>query len=133
MTAKPADYLRNAGSDPRQIAIDGKTPRGSKEDAEGKAEQVPCAFCVALEPSVGPVASRGKGMEIPDAPRLLNKMDLTGKGVSGDAIFRQKTITSKIVDKGGDDVFPVKRNQKGLLEEIQGSVYKPCAFMLCFL
>ncbi len=31
-------------SDPRQIAIDGKTLRGGK-DAEGKAEHVPCAFC----------------------------------------------------------------------------------------
>ena len=74
---------------------------------------------------MGTVASRGKGMEIPDAPRLLDKMDLTGKRVTGDAIFRQKTITSKIVDKGGDDVLPVKRNWKDLLEEIRTAFSGP--------
>jgi hypothetical protein len=109
---------------PRQIAIDGKTLRGSK-DAAGRAEHVLSAFCSALEQSVGHVSSRGKGMEIPDALRLLDKIDLTGKVMTGDAIFCQKTITSKIVAKGGDYVLPVKRNQKDLLEEIETAFREP--------
>ena len=60
------------------------------------------AFCVALDQSVSPVPSRGKGMEIPDALRLIDQLDLTGKIVTGDALFCQKTITSKVVGKGGD-------------------------------
>ncbi len=55
--------------------------RGSK-DADGKAEHVLSAFCVALDQSVGPVSSRGKGREIPDALRLIDQLDLTGKIVA---------------------------------------------------
>ena len=83
------------------------------------------AFCSALEQSVGHVSSRGNGMEIPDALRLLDKIDLAGKVISGDAIFCQKTIASKIVAKGGDYVLPVKRNQKALLEEIETAFREP--------
>lgn len=109
---------------PCQISIDGKTLRGSK-DSNGRAEHVLSAFCSALEQSVGHVSSRGRGMEIPDALRLLDKIDLAGKVMTGDAIFCQKTITSKIVAKGGDYVFPVKRNQKALLEEIETAFREP--------
>ena len=113
-----------ADLDPRQIAIDGKTLRGSK-DAEGRAEHVLSAFCVLLEQSLGHASSRGKGLEIPDALRLLDKLNLTGKVVSRDAIFCQKTIASKITDKGGDYLLPVKRNQKDLLEEIETAFLDP--------
>jgi len=109
---------------PRQIAIDGKTLRGSK-DSNGRAEHVLSAFCSALEQSVGHVSSRGKGLEIPDALRLLDKIDLIGRVLTGDAIFCQKTITSKIVAKGGEYVLPVKRNQKDLLEEIETAFREP--------
>lgn len=122
-TVPPSDAEEDATC-LRQIAIDGKTLRGSK-DADGKAEHVLSAFCVALEQSVGHVSSRGKGLEIPDALRLLAEIDLTGKVVTGDAIFCQKTITSKISEKGGDYVFPVKRNQKDLLEEIETAFSEP--------
>jgi hypothetical protein len=95
------------------------------EDANGRAEHVLSAFCSALEQSVGHVSSRGKGMEIPDALRLLAKIDLTGKIITGDAVFCRKIITSEIVAKGGDDVFPVKRNQWALLEEIKTVFREP--------
>lgn len=108
----------------RQLSIDGKTLRGSK-DADGKAEHVLSAFCAALGQSLGHSSSRGKGMEIPDAMRLLEKINLEGLIVTGDAIFCQKTITSRIVEKGGDYVLPVKRNQKNLHEEIATAFNEP--------
>ena len=107
-----------------QIAIDGKTLRGSK-DNEGKAEHVLSAFCAALEQSVGHTSSRGKGREIPDALRLLETIDLEGMVVTGDAIFCQKSITSRIVEKNGDYLFPVKGNQKDLREEIETACREP--------
>ncbi|WP_419737770.1 ISAs1 family transposase [Ruegeria sp.] len=107
-----------------QIAIDGKTLRGSK-DAAGKAEHVLSGFCATLEQSVGHTSSRGKGMEIPDALRLLNQIDLAGQIVTGDAIFCQKTVTSKVVERGGDYVFPVKNNQKDLRGEIETAFKTP--------
>jgi len=58
------------GVDPemaRHVAIDGKTMRGTK-DAGGRAVHVLSAFRPALEQCLGHESSRGKGMEIPDAP-----------------------------------------------------------------
>ena len=106
------------------IAIDGKTLRGSK-DENGDAEHCLSAFAHALHKVLGHTASRGKGMEIPDALALLDKIDLTDKVVTGDAMFCQKSITEKIVEGGGDYVLPVKGNQKNLLEDIQTAFETP--------
>ena len=108
----------------RHISIDGKTLRASKND-EGDAEHVLSAFCAALGQCAGHVSSRGKGKEIPDALRLLDSLDLEGKIITGDAIFCQKSITSRIVDKGGDYVLTVKKNQENLHEEIETAFKKP--------
>lgn len=108
----------------RHIALDGKTLRASK-DGEARAEHVLSAFCAALEQSAGHTSSRGKGREIPDALRLIETMDLEGLVVTGDAIFCQKTIASRIVEKGGDFLLPVKRNQKDLCEEIETAFQEP--------
>jgi Transposase DDE domain len=93
------------GKDQRHIAIDGKTMRASK-DGEGNATHVLAAFCVGLQSILGNEASRGKGMEIPDALKLLDRLDLKGRIVTGDAMFCQKSIVAKIVEKGGDYVLP---------------------------
>jgi len=63
------------------------------------------------EDDAGHESSRGKGMEIPDALNLIDRLDLQGMIVTGDAIFRRKSITSRIVGKGGDCVIPVKGNR----------------------
>ena len=66
--AKPDD---EAAPDDSQIAIDGKTLRGSK-DAEGKAEHVLSAFCAWLEQPVGHTSSRIKEKEIPDTNKHMS-------------------------------------------------------------
>ena len=95
--AKPDD---ESALDDSQIAVDGKTLRGSK-DAEGKVEHVLSAFCARLEQSVGHTSSRGKGKEIPDALELTQTPDLTDKIITGDAIICQREIVSKITEKSG--------------------------------
>jgi predicted transposase YbfD/YdcC len=118
------------GGNARHIAIDGKTMRASK-DSEGKAEHVLSAFCGGLQTVLGHEASRGKGLEIPDALKLLERLALKGKIVTGDAIFCQKSIAAKIVERGGDYVFPVKDNQKTLRQDhrngFQRAGFSPCA------
>ena len=108
----------------RHIAIDGTTMLASK-DGEGRAVHCVSAFCLALQQVVDHTASRGKGMEIPDALKLLGRIDRKDKIVTGDALFCQKAIAEKIVERGGDDVVPVKKNQKTLLDEIQTAFDKP--------
>ena len=112
------------GGDQRHIAIDGKTMRASK-DGDGHATHVLSAFCAGLQSILGNEASRGKGMEIPDALKLLDQLDLKGKIVTGDAMFCQKSIVAKIAEKGGGYVFPVKDNQKNLRENIATAFNEP--------
>ena len=100
-------------SDDRHIAIDGKTLRASK-DGDGRAEHVLSAFCGGLQTILSHEASRGKGLEIPDALKLLARLDLRDRIVTGDAIFCQRAIAQTVVDAGGDYLLPVKNNQKTL-------------------
>ena len=81
------------GGDQRHITIDGKTMRASK-DGDGNATHVLSAFCAGLQSILGNEASRGKGMEIPDALKLLDRLDLKGRIVTGDAMFCQKSIVT---------------------------------------
>ena len=101
-----------------------QTMRASK-DGDGNATHVLSAFCAGLQSILGNEASRGKGMEIPDALKLLDRLDLKGRIVTGDAMFCQKSIVAKIVEKGGDYVLPVKDNQKNLRENIQTAFDEP--------
>lgn len=112
------------GEETRHIAFDGKTMRASK-DENGKAVHCLSAFCCGIREVLGQTASRGKGMEIPDAMKLLAKLDLKGKVITGDAIFCQKKICKTIVDGGGDYVFAVKDNQKNLREDIETAFNEP--------
>lgn len=112
------------GTSARHIAIDGKTMRASK-NSEGRAEHVLSAFCGGLQTVLGHQASRGKGLEIPDALKLLERLDLTGKIVTGDAIFCQKSIVTRIIARGGDYIFPVKDNQKTLRQDIETAFNEP--------
>jgi predicted transposase YbfD/YdcC len=116
--------LANEVGDARHIAIDGKTMCATKDD-KGNAAHVLSAFCCHLQNVVGTKASHSKGMEIPDALKLLDELDLTDKIITGDAMFCQKKLTEKIVAKGGDYLFPVKKNQKNLLENIETAFKTP--------
>ncbi|MGJ0531952.1 ISAs1 family transposase [Methylocystis sp.] len=99
------------GANERHIAIDSKAMRANM-NGDGQATHVLSAFCVSLQSILGHEASRGKGMEIPDALKLLDQLDLSGKIVTGDAMCCQKSIVEKIAEKGGGCVFPVKDIQK---------------------
>ena len=114
----------DTGRDDRHISIDGKTMRATKNE-KGNAAHVLSAFCTGIEKIIGTKASHSKGMEIPDALKLLEKLDLTDKIVTGDAMFCQHHITDLIVEKGGDYVFPVKKNQKSLHENIETAFKQP--------
>ena len=112
------------GGDMRQISIDGKTMRAT-HNGETKATHCVAAFCHGVQQVINHTASDSKGMEIPDALALLDRLELKERVVTGDALFCQKSIAAKIVEKGGDYVLPVKDNQKTLREEIQTAFDMP--------
>jgi predicted transposase YbfD/YdcC len=106
-----------------QIAIDGKTLRGSG-GAGLKSLHLVSAWATQAQLSLGQVAVDGKSNEIAAIPRLLELLDLHGALVTIDAIGCQKAIAKKIVAGGGDYVLVVKANQGQLLTDIQETVAK---------
>lgn len=101
-----------------QIAIDGKTLRGSAS-GELKALHLVSAWATANSLSLGQVAVDEKSNEITALPKLLEMLDVHGALVTIDAMGCQKEIAAKIVDGGGDYVLTVKDNQPKLLDDIQ--------------
>jgi predicted transposase YbfD/YdcC len=107
-----------AGLDVRQIAIDGKTLRGSATSKLGPLQLV-SAWATEQQLSLAQVAVEEGSNEIPAIPRLLEVLDLHGALVSLDAAGCHQAIAQKILDRGGDYVLVVKDNQPKLLAAIQ--------------
>jgi len=56
---------------------------------------------------------------------LLDRIELDGMIVTGDALFCQKSVIDKIIAGGGDFVLPVKDNQKHPRENIKTAFNEP--------
>ena len=102
---------------PGQMAIDGKTIRGSADGTQRPAHIV-SAFSTDLGIVFGQERVDEKSNEITAIPELLDALYVKGFLVSIDAMGCQKEIARKIVDKGGDYLLMVKGNQPGLLAQV---------------
>lgn len=101
-----------------QIAVDGKTIRGSA-DGEYLAAHIVSAFLTDLGIAFGQEKVAAKTNEITAIPELLEALYLKGYLVSIDAMGCQKDIAAKIVEKEGDYLLAVKGNQPALLQAIE--------------
>ena len=103
-----------------QIAIDGKSLRGSADASSGLAPlHLVSAWATKQHLSLGQVLVEPGSNEITAIPKLLELLDLNGALVSLDAMGCQKDIARRIVEGGGDYILTVKGNQPELLEDIQ--------------
>ena len=102
-----------------EIALDGKTLRGTIPLGQTRGVHLLAAYL----PGEGLVLMQVEVMshenEITAAPQVLNRLDLQGKIVTGDALLTQRKLAQQIGEAGGDYVFPVKDNQPQLLHDIQ--------------
>src|SRR5258708_25117303 len=111
----------------KQIAIDGKTLRGSAAAAKGVGPlHIVSAGATENHLALGKVAVDGKSNEITAIPQLLELLDLHGALVTIDAMGCQKAIARKIIDGGGDYVLTVKDNQEHLLADIRQALMDAC-------
>jgi predicted transposase YbfD/YdcC len=106
-----------------QIAIDGKTLRGSGVGGR-QALHIISAWATANSLSLGQLAVDEKSNEIPAITKLLELLNVHDALVTIDAMGCQKEIAAKIVELGGDYVLPVKDNQPTLLADIQACFAK---------
>ena len=103
-----------------QIAVDGKTIRGSADGARRPAHIV-SAFSTDLCIAFGQERVEQKSNEITAIPELLKALYINGFLISIDAMGCQKEIARKIVAKGGDYLLMVNGNQPGLLESVSAT------------
>lgn len=114
------DYLSGKKFFGQQVllAIDGKVLRGTLDDQQKGtyllAAYLPKEGLVLME-----MALEGKGCEIPAAPQVLQRVDLRGKVVMGDALHTQRPVSIQIVEAGGEYIWYAKSNQPQLEEDIR--------------
>lgn len=109
-----------AAAPPGQIAVDGKTIRGSADGARRPAHIV-SAFSTDLGIAFGQERVEQKSNEITAIPELLEALYINGFLISIDAMGCQKEIARKIVAKGGDYLLMVKGNQPALLDNVSAA------------
>lgn len=97
-----------------QVSVDGKELLNSQGAAVVSAYSVRTGRWLGSEP----VAESSN--EIPAAQHLLRRLDLDGSLVTADALHTQ-TETGRIIvqEKGGDYLFTVKGNQKGVANNVR--------------
>ena len=102
------------------VAIDGKTVRGSKQDADGTgALHLVQAWAHEAGLVLAQRAVDTKSNEITAIPALLDMLALEGAIVTIDAMGTQKQIAAKIVSKKADYVLALKGNQATLEEGVE--------------
>lgn len=97
-----------------QVSVDGK------ELLNSQGLQIVSAYSVSDGRWLGSEAVAEKSNEIPATQQLLRRIDLEGSLVTADALHTQtKTAQIIVQDQGGEFLFTVKGNQKGVCENVQ--------------
>jgi hypothetical protein len=81
------------------LAVDGKTLRGIHGEAIAGVHLV-AAFAHATGVVVDQQATEGKGQELEAVRALLERLDVRGHVVTGDALLAQRDLSAAIVKKG---------------------------------
>jgi predicted transposase YbfD/YdcC len=101
----------------KQVAIDGKTMRGSR-GPQGTAAHVVSAFATANGITLGQRQVDEKSNEITAIPELLKILDIAGALVTIDAMGCQTKIADQVRAGGADYLLAVKENQPTLYADI---------------
>ena len=64
------------------------------------------------------VRGDGKESELGLASGLLSQLDLTGKVITGDALYAQRGLSLRVLEQGGDYFWTLKDNQPGVKEAV---------------
>lgn len=95
------------------ICVDGKSERGTVQE-NGRNPDIVSAYSFNTGITLATEARQEKSNEITAVPLLLDKIDISGKVVTADAMSMQKDIIDRIISKGGDFLIELKANQRSL-------------------
>lgn len=99
------------------ISLDGKAQRGSK-DGETPGQHLVAAYVPEAQAVLAQIRVDAKTNEHKAALQLLGILPLAGTIIIGDAMFCQRDVCEKIIERGGDYIFFVKDNQPTLAADI---------------
>jgi predicted transposase YbfD/YdcC len=108
------------------VALDGKTLRGSIPVGETRGIHLLAAYLPNEGIVLMQVAVASKENEISAAPKVLKSIDLRGKIVRGDALLTQRSLSTQIVEAGGEYVWLVKDNHPQLRQDIERLFQPEC-------
>ena len=112
-TANFHDELLNVCRDREIICVDGNAQRGTVQENVRNPDIV-SAYSFNTGITIATEACREKSNEIKAVPILIDKIDISGKNITTDAMSMQKDIIDKIRNKGGDFLIELKANQRSL-------------------
>ena len=105
---------------PRQIAIDGKTVRGSFDRKHGRSPlHLVSAYATEHGLVLAQRAAEEKKGELTVLPELLDGLDLRRCLVSLDALACRPEIAQRIMGRGGDYLLALKGNRKKAHAEVK--------------
>ena len=105
--------LFKACRDREIVCVDGKAERGTVQE-NGRSPDIVSAYSFNTGITIATEACKEKSNEIKAVPILLDKIDISGKIVTADAMSMQKDIVEKIRKKGGDFLIELKANRPSL-------------------
>lgn len=108
------------------VTVDGKVLRGTIPEGQTQGVHLLAAYTPERGVVLLQVEVEKQTNEITAATHLLDALDLSGRIVTGDAMFTQVDLCEQIVQAGGDYVLPVKGNQAELRQTI-ADVFMPPA------
>src|SRR3954470_9425663 len=105
---------------PRQVAIDGKTVRGSFDRKKGRSPlHLVSAYATERGLVLAQRAAETKGGELAVLPDLLDGLDLEGCLVSLDALACQPEVAERILGRGGDYLLALEGNRRKAHAEVK--------------
>lgn len=107
------------------ICVDGKAERGTVLD-NGRSPDIVSAYSYNTGITLATEACSEKSNEIKAIPRLIDKINISGKIVTADAMSMQKNIIDRIRENGGDFLIELKANQPSLRYGVEDRI-KECA------
>ena len=110
--------LRGPECNDEIICIDGKALRGTLQE-NGRNPDIVSAYSFNTGMTLATEACQEKSNEIKAVPLLIDKLDISGKIVTADAMSMQKDIIDKIRDHGADFLIELKANQRAMLYGVQ--------------
>ena len=108
------------------VVIEGKTLRRSRGGANAKpVVNMVSAWSCEERLVLRQIPTREKSNEMTAVPRLLRRMNLPGRTVTGDAMGCQRETPEQIVNRGGHYSQSLKGNQPAMFGDVERYLTDP--------